>query len=112
MYKGVAAVPSLFMVDDIRTISKCSPTAIALNSTVNAFMESKKLTLSHKKCLAIHVRKYQRKFPDLKIHKETMHRGESSKYLGELFHNSGKSKYNIIERNAKAHGILAEILQF
>ena len=38
-----------------------------------------------------------------------MHRGESSKYLGDIFHNSGKSKYNIIYRSAKAHGILEEI---
>ena len=38
-----------------------------------------------------------------------MHRGESSKYLGDIFHNSGKSKYNIIDRSAKAYGILAEI---
>ena len=36
-----------------------------------------------------------------------MHRGESSKYLGDIFHNSGKSKYNIIYRSAKAHGIRA-----
>ena len=47
MYKGVAAVPPLLMVDDILTISKCSITATALNATVNAFIESKKLPFSH-----------------------------------------------------------------
>ena len=72
MYKGVAAVPPLLMVDDILTISKCSPTAIALNYTVNAFMESKKLKLSHKKCLAIHMGKYQGQCPDLKVHKKAV----------------------------------------
>ena len=36
MYKGVAAVPPLLMVDDILTISKCSSTARAMNATVNA----------------------------------------------------------------------------
>ena len=57
MYKGVAAVPPLLMVDDILTISKCSITATALNATVNAFIESKKLKLSHDKCIVIHVGK-------------------------------------------------------
>ena len=40
-YKGVADIPPLLMVDDILTISKCSPTASALNATVNAFINSK-----------------------------------------------------------------------
>ena len=57
MYKGVTAVPPLLMVDDILTISKCSPTAQAMNSTVNAFIKSKNLRLSHDKCIAIHVGK-------------------------------------------------------
>ena len=37
-YKGVADIPPLLMVDDILTISKCSPTESALNATVNAFI--------------------------------------------------------------------------
>ena len=109
MYKGVTAVPPLLMVDDILTISKCSPTALAMNSTVNAFIESKKLRLGHKKCVAIHVGKNKGSCPVLKIHEEQMHRGESSKYLGDIFHNSGKSKHNILERSTKAYAILAEI---
>ena len=47
-YKGVADVPPLLMVDDILTINKCDPTASAMNSTINTFIESKKLELSHK----------------------------------------------------------------
>ena len=58
MYKGVAAVPPLLMVDNILTVSKCSTTASAMNATVNAFIENKKLKLSHKKCSAIHVGKH------------------------------------------------------
>ena len=38
-----------------------------------------------------------------------MHRENSTKYLGDSFHNSGKTKFNIAERSAKAHAILAEI---
>ena len=80
-YKGIAAVPPLLMVDDILTISECSPTALAMSSTVNTFIESKKLKLSHEKCIAIHVGKHKGSCRDLKVHKETMPRGESSKYL-------------------------------
>ena len=35
LYKGVAAVFPLLMVDDILTISKCSTTSKAMNATVN-----------------------------------------------------------------------------
>ena len=41
IYKGVAAIPPLLMVDDILTVSKCSPIANAMNTTVNAFVETK-----------------------------------------------------------------------
>ena len=40
-YKGVAEVPPLEMVDDILTITKCSVTEVAINATVNAFIENK-----------------------------------------------------------------------
>ena len=108
-YKGVANVPPLLMVDDILTISKCSATASALNVTVNDFIESKKLKLNHKKCSVIHVGKKTGTCPDIKVHGETMHREESTDYLGDLFHASGKSKFNVIKRTAKAYAILAEI---
>ena len=42
----------------------------------------------------------------LQVHRETMHR---KKYVGDVFHNSGKSRFNIIERCTKAYAILAEI---
>ena len=109
MYKGVAAVPPLLMVDDILTISKCSITATALNATVNAFIESKKLKLSHDKCSVIHVGKKSQNCPDLKVHKKSMHREEKTKYLGDIIHSSGKSKPNILERAARAYAILSEI---
>ena len=54
MYKGVR-VPPLGMVDDILTISTCSQQAIAMNATVNSFIESKKLQMKQSKCYAIYV---------------------------------------------------------
>ena len=109
MYKGVAAVPPLLMVDDILTVSKCSSTSIALNATVNAFIENKKLRLSHDKCSVIHVGRKTGTCPDFKVHMESMHRVEKTKYLGDIIHSNGKSTPNIPERSAKAYAILSEI---
>ena len=110
MYNGVVEVPPILMVDDILTINKCSPTAVAMNSTVNAFIESKKkLKLSHKKCIAIHVGKNKGYCLVFKVHEQDMHKRESSKNLGDLFHSSGKSRHNILEGSTKACAILAEI---
>ena len=44
------------MVDGVVTVSKCGATSVALNSTVNTFMDLKKLTLSADKCSKIHIR--------------------------------------------------------
>ena len=109
MYKGVAAIPPLLMVDDILTVSKCSPIANAMNATVNAFVETKKLRLNHKKCSVIHVGKKSYSCPELKVHGKIMHREESTKYLGDIYNSSGKAKFNINERSARAYAVLAEI---
>ena len=107
-YKGTA-VPCLQMVDNILTITKCDSTAITMNTTVNTFIETKKLKLSHKKCSVIHVRKKCGECPQLKVHGKPMHKAESLMYLGETVHESGKNKYNLLERRAKAYAIFAEI---
>ena len=101
-YKGVTAVPPLEMVDDVLTISKCSITSVAMNSTVNAFMENKKLTLSKKKCSVIHVGKSTENCYDLRVHGDIMHKADSSKYLGDIINKSGKVKENIADRVVKA----------
>ena len=107
MYKGVE-VPPLGMVDDILTISTCSLQAIAMNATVNSFIDSKKLQLKSKKCNVIHVGK-KANCNELKVHKEKMHNTDSTVYLGDTVHSSGKSKFNINERCIKAYAIMAEI---
>ena len=45
-YKGEVDIPSLGMVDDILSIQRCSSDSVKMNAVVNAFIESKKLTLS------------------------------------------------------------------
>ena len=107
-YKGTE-VPCLQMVDDILTFTKCDPTAVAINSTVNTFIETKKLKLAEKKCSVIHVGKKCGDCPQLRVHDKKMHKASSLKYLGDTIYKSGKNFINIIERRAKAYAIFAEI---
>ena len=48
LVKGSVAIPPICIVDDILSIQKCSD-SIKINAVINAFIELKKLTLSHKK---------------------------------------------------------------
>ena len=88
-YKGTE-VPCLQMVDDILTFTKCDPTAVAINSTVNTSIETKKLKLAEKKCSVIHVGEKCGNCPTLKVHGQEMHMANSIKYLGDNIHESGK----------------------
>lgn len=106
-YKGETEVPPLEMIDDILTISKCSITSLTMNATINAFMENKKL--SQEKCCVIHVGKSQGACHELKIHGETMHQADSTKYLGDIIHKSGKVNENISNRYVKAVASLSII---
>jgi len=108
-YKGVVEVPPLLMIDDILTINECGPAAVAMNATVNMFIETKKLKLKQSKCAAIHVGKKSKTCPNLKVHGQKMHRVEKVKYLGDIVHQSGKTKENTKAREIKAHSIVAEI---
>ena len=50
-------MPCLQMVDYILTVTNCDPADVAMNSTVNTFIESKKFKLAETKCTVIHVGK-------------------------------------------------------
>ena len=101
-YKGVADVPPLEMVDDVFTITKCSITSVAMNATVNAFIENKKLQLSQPKCSVIHVGKSSGNCYELKVHGEKMQQVDSTKYLGDIIHKNSKVTTNMAERHVKA----------
>ena len=77
---------------------------------LNSFIESKKLNVGHKKCCVIQVGKKTGSCLTLKVNDKIMHREESTNYLDNIFHSSGKAKYNFLERTSKAHSILPEIL--
>ena len=54
-YRGVVNVPPLEMIDDIITAAQCWEKSVALNETVNTFIEHNKLKLSSTKCANIHI---------------------------------------------------------
>ena len=68
-YRGEVSIPPLEMVDDVITAVECGSKSVKLNAAVNAFIESKKLSLSTSKCSKIHIgnKKTQENCPDLKI---------------------------------------------
>ena len=90
------------MVDDVLTITKCPITSIAMNSTVNAFIENKKLQLSQQKCSVIHVGKSSGNCYDLRVHGEKMHKVDSTKYLGDIIHKNSKVTANMADRHVMA----------
>ena len=108
MYKGLVSVPPICMVDDILSVQKCSETG-GINATINAFIESKKLTLSNRKCNRIHIGKHVNACQELKVHSEKMNESDQEKYLGDQIHKSGKTKATISDRVAKGFGIISEI---
>lgn len=112
-YKGRVDIPSLGMVDDIMTIQKCPSDPVKMNAVVNAFIESKKLTLSSSKCHRIHIQKNSNQDKEclkLKVHDELMKDSIQEKYLGDIVDQSGKIRNTVEDRRNKGYGIVAEIL--
>ena len=82
-YKNQVGIPTLGMVDDILSIQNCSSDAVKVNGVINGFIESKKLTLSEKKCHRIHISKKQRitkECKELKVHDVKMTDSAKEKY--------------------------------
>ena len=73
-YKCVVDVVPLMMVDDIGTVSECGIASVAMNATVNSFVETKKLKLKLSKFSVIHVGKETKCCPELKVHGEKMNK--------------------------------------
>ena len=102
-YKGIVAVPTLKMVDDVLGVQKCSSQSTQFNTVVNSFMNLDKLKLSKNKCHKIHIGKANRNCPAFQVHGETMHESSAEKYLGDIFHKSGRNSDNIKTRVAKGY---------
>ena len=108
-YKGKVDVPPLEMVDDIITISKGGSTGVALNQTVNTFLELKKLKLSEGKCSQIHIGKQKEKCTNHKVHENIMKKSKKEKYLGDIVSEKGNSKETIEDRKSRGNAVLAQM---
>ena len=102
------------MVDDALSVQKCSTEAVKINTVINAFIESKKLTLSKTKCHRIHVSKKSpvanHECPELRVHKSKMENSDREKYLGDFVDKAGKIRATIEDRQKKGYAIASEIL--
>jgi hypothetical protein len=107
-YHGVP-IPPLGMVDDILTVTDVNKTLL-MNSKVNTFMESKKLKLSHKKCVRIHIGNGHKMCPKLKVHENDMKTENKEKYLGDVIDHSGTLNKTIEDRICRGNGIVSEVL--
>ena len=61
LYKDSVRIPSLGMIDDALTMSKCGIDSVMSNAETNCFVETKRLDLSEKKCNRMHVGKKTKK---------------------------------------------------
>ena len=100
------------MVDDTLGVQKCGSPSIKLNSVINSFIESQRLTLSEEKSVVIHVGKKSKcktTCPELKVHKNKMHEADSVKYLGNILTPNGGIAETIEDRRSKGWGKVAVI---
>ena len=63
-----------------------------INTSVNTFIELKKLKFSHNKCSQIHVGKGQQNCANFMVHSKSMSRSVKEKYLGDLVTDVGNNK--------------------
>ena len=114
-YKGDKNIPIGVrgMVDDTLGISRCGNTSVALNSVINSFIETQRLTLSQEKSAVIHVgpkSKCKTQCPKLKVHNSEMKEADSIKYLGNIVTSNGGVADTIEDRRNKGWGKVATIL--
>ena len=109
-YKGFVPIPPLAFVDDVMTITTCSTNTLKMNALVQSKVECKKLELSDKKCVKLHVGKNVSNCPNLVLNNKNMKTSSSEKYLGDVISSSGKIDENVQMRHDKGLGIVNSIL--
>ena len=90
----------------------CGSTAIKLNATINAFIESQRQALSEEKSVVIHVgnnTKCKTSCSELRVHKSIMHKATSVKYLGNIVTPQGGLTETLEDRRNKGWGKVAII---
>jgi hypothetical protein len=100
------------MVDDTLGISKCGSESIKLNSVINSFIQSQRLTLSESKSCVVHIGKNHKTnlpCPKLKIRNSEMKISDSAKYLGNFVTSRGGVRDTVEDRRNKGWGKVATI---
>ena len=99
------------MVDDVITESECGNTSVAFNSTVNTFMDLKKLKLSIDKCSKIHLGKKASVTicPKHKVKGVEMKNSTTTKYLGVYINNEFNAKETITQTTKRGHAVLSQM---
>ena len=100
------------MVDDTLGISKCGTEAIKLNSLINSFVQTQRLTLSEAKSVLVNIgKKHQNNVPrpKLKIHKSQRKEVASAKYLGNFVSSTGGVRETVEDRRSKGWGKVTTI---
>ena len=104
MYKGDKniGIGICGMVDDTLGVSKCDKSAIKLNSLINSFIETHRLTLLYDKSTTVHIgKKCQLPCPKLEVRNKEIQESDSVKYLGSIVTAKAISKSTIMDRQCK-----------
>ena len=115
LYRGDPNIPVgvLGMIDDTLAITKCGKEAIRKNAFINSFIETHRLTLSKEKSVVLHFGKENKcclPCPDLRVHKDSMKKTSSTKYLGNVLSTTGGQSDNIEDRRNRGWGKVSTII--
>ena len=116
VYKKMVRVLPLSMVDDLLTIARCGTASLALNTYVNAQIETKKLKFhtpdlnGKSKCHFLHIGKKSKLCPEMQVHGTKIQQVSEDTYLGDIISEDGKNHKNIKNRISKGWGIISEVM--
>ena len=116
LYKNLARVIPLAMVDDLLSMSSCGFESTAINTSINTIIELKKLQFhipeagKKSKCHFMHIGKANKYCPGMKVHGHQADRVEEAVYLGDNIRADGKNSSNIESRVNKGIGQISQIM--
>ena len=116
MYKNLARIIPLAMVDDLLSITSCGFKTTEMNISINTLIELKKLEFhlpkpnKKSKCHTLHVGKINKFCPGMKVHGHQADRVDEAVYLGDIIRADGKNTSNIQNRVNKGIGQITKIM--
>ena len=116
LYKKIARIIPLAMVDDLLAVRSCGFDSTETNVTINTMIELKKLQFhipdenKKSKCHFLHIGKENKYCPGMKVHGIKAGRVEEAVYLGDILRQDGKNTSNIKSRVKKGLGIVTKIM--